>query len=336
MNRLGLAHKRDLQGDGVTGNSGGRERLSELPQLTTTVPREYVHRASLAEVFLTGCVKTGENTFALTGQWPRAHTFFNSSDGRSHDPLQAGETIRQVGLCLAHSEFGIPLGHHFVMRDISVTARPEHLGIEHTPSDLTIEAVSAVPRRASAFDVSITIRRKEHVVAVGEGHFTCVSPAAYRRLRGTVPAKVIDYRPTGLAPSDFGRTLPGDMVLAPAGRPGLWRLNPDPTHPVMFDHDGDHIPGMVLLEAARQGACALLGPGTSVLPTTTVTRFQRYVEFGSPCWVKVVALPAQQPGTLSVRVTGQQDGHEVFSIQLSGPVVPSGQGTLCGKELPAA
>jgi hypothetical protein len=222
------------------------------------------------------------------------------------------------------------------MRDISITARPEHLGIEHTPSDLTIQAVSAVPRRASAFDVSITIRRKEHVVAVGEGHFTCISPTAYRRLRGTVPAKGSDYRPTGLAPSRFGRTLPGDMVLAPTGRPGLWRLNPDPTHPVMFDHDGDHIPGMVLLEAARQGACALLGPDTCVLPTTTVTRFSRYVEFSSPCWIKVVALPAQQPGTLGVQVSGQQNGHEVFSIQLRGPLVPSGQDTLCGKELPAA
>lgn len=293
----------------------------ELPRLTTTVPKEYVHRASHAEVFLTSCEKTGENTFTITGQWPRAHTFFNSSDGRSHDHLQAVETIRQIGIFLAHSEFGIPLGHQFVMRDISATTYPEHLGIGNSPSDLTIETVFT-RQRETILGVDIVIRRDGHVVAVGDGHFTCVSPAAYRRLRGTALATAIDYHPTDQSPSDFGRTLPIDLVLAPTDSPALWRLNPDPGHPVMFDHGGDHMPGMVLLEAARQAACALLGPGACVLPTTTVNRFQRYTEFGDPCWIEAVELPSQQPGKCTVQVTGRQNGRQVFSTQLIGLRVP--------------
>ncbi|MGV2917769.1 AfsA-related hotdog domain-containing protein, partial [Streptomyces alfalfae] len=69
----------------------------DLPRLTTTVPREYVHRAGHAEVFLTGCRRLEGDRFALTGQWPRAHTFFTDADGTRHDPTQAAETIRQVG-----------------------------------------------------------------------------------------------------------------------------------------------------------------------------------------------------------------------------------------------
>ncbi|MDI3390592.1 ScbA/BarX family gamma-butyrolactone biosynthesis protein [Streptomyces sp. B-S-A8] len=300
-----------------------QEEPREASRLTTTVPKEYVHRASLAEVFLTGCEKTDESTFALTGQWPRAHTFFNNPASRSHDHLQAVETIRQIGIFLAHSEFGIPLGYQFVMRDISATTYPEYLGIGHTPSDLAIETVFTKERRDTVLGVEITIRRDEHVVAIGSGHFTCVSPAAYRRLRGSALMTEIDYQPTGQTPSDYGRTLPIDLVLAPTEHHNLWRLNPDPSHPVMFDHGGDHMPGMVLLEAARQAACALLGPDTSVLPTTTVNRFQRYTEFSTPCWIEAVELPAQQPGLFSVQVTGHQNGRQVFDSQLSGPRVPS-------------
>ena len=45
-----------------------KELAPDLPRLTTTVPKEYVHRACLAEVFLTGCTKQGETQFALSGQ----------------------------------------------------------------------------------------------------------------------------------------------------------------------------------------------------------------------------------------------------------------------------
>ncbi|MFD8572184.1 ScbA/BarX family gamma-butyrolactone biosynthesis protein [Streptomyces sp. NPDC059639] len=313
---------KDARGSSAPQRSEQKDPL-ERPRLTSTVPREYVHRASLAEVFLSSCKKIGENTFALTGQWPRAHTFFNSPDGRSHDHLQAVETIRQIGIFLAHSEFGVPLGHQFVMRDISATTYPEHLRIGNSPSDLAIETVFTRERRNTILGVDIVIRRGEHVVATGDGHFTCVSPAAYRRLRGTALTTTINHRPTGRAPSEYGRTLPIDLVLAPTDRPNVWRLNPVPGHPVMFDHEGDHMPGMVLLEAARQAACALAGPGNSVLPTATVNTFQQYTEFGVPCWIEAVELPTRQRGVFSVQVTGLQNGQQVFSTQLSGPRIPS-------------
>ncbi|MDI6413506.1 AfsA-related hotdog domain-containing protein [Streptomyces albus] len=116
--------------------------------------------------------------------------------------------------------------------------------------------------------------------------------------------------------------MPQDVVLAPGPRAGRWRLNPDPDHPILFDHGGDHVPGMVLLEAARQAACALLVPGTTLIPTRVSTAFHRYAEFGAPCWVEAAPMPAQPSGALGVLVTGHQSGHQVFATQISGPLTP--------------
>lgn len=291
--------------------------------LTTTVPCEYVRRASMAEVFLTSCRRTSASRFTLTGQWPRAHAFFTGLDGR-HDPLQAAETMQQVALYLAHAELGVPLGHHFMPCDLSFTTDPEELAIGDVPSDLSIDAdCTDLVRRGSRlveFGLDITIRRSGHVLAAGTVRFVCVSPAAYHRLRGTLPESLPAHRPSEVDPSSFGRGLPRDVVLAPGEHPARWRLNPDPDHPVLFDIGHDHIPPMVLMEAARQATCGLLADSRSLTLTGMSTEFHSYAEFGRPCWIEAAPLFVQDADTMSVLITGSQDGRRVFGSQVSGTV----------------
>src|SRR3954466_6506532 len=71
--------------------------------LTTTVPKEFVHRAAVAEVMLTDWQRTDEAHFKVAAQWPRSHSFFTPSEAGYHDPLIAAETIRQVGTLLGHA-----------------------------------------------------------------------------------------------------------------------------------------------------------------------------------------------------------------------------------------
>ncbi|WP_369201040.1 ScbA/BarX family gamma-butyrolactone biosynthesis protein [Streptomyces sp. PU-14G] len=327
------AQKEDLR---TVGSPREDHRVrGQLPQLTTTVPREYVHRASLAEVFLTGCEKINDNLFSLTGQWPRAHTFFNSPDGRQHSPLQAAETIRQTGLYLAHSEFGVPLGYHFVMRDLSLLTEPDHLEIGRVPSELTLSAVCLDLRwkgtRLAEFDMDITIFRYGRQAARGGGRFSCVSDAAYKRLRRrqthsegeAAPAPAAPVARERAAPSVVGRALPSDVVLSPAGRAGRWLLAPDPDHPILFDHSGDHMPGMVLMEAAQQAARALLAPGNTLVLESMSTHFCRYAELDRPCWIQAHLLSVQQSRKLTVHITGHQNGEEIFLAQVQGSVTAS-------------
>ncbi len=63
-----------------------RPSLFRYPNLTTTVPKELVHRAAVAEVMLTDWERVDDTRFKVAAQWPRGHSFFTPIDGRYHDP----------------------------------------------------------------------------------------------------------------------------------------------------------------------------------------------------------------------------------------------------------
>lgn len=287
--------------------------------LATTVPRALVHRAAFAEVFLTGMCRPAENLFHITAQWPRGHCFFTPIGGTHYDPMLIAETIRQVGSYLAHEAFGVPLGHQFLLWSLEYSTVPENLVIGSAPADLDLTVTCPEIRRRgsrlTALCYEVVVRQHGRVVATGKVGYTVTSPAVYRRLRAEQLAKepVASLPPAPLAPAAVGRLSPFDVVLADAPRPGVWQLRYDTRHPVLFDHTGDHLPGMVLLEAARQAALAL-GGGGDLLPVSVMSSYQRYAEFGSPLWIHAEPAPTElgDAGTRSVRVTGVQDGEQVF------------------------
>jgi hypothetical protein len=279
--------------------------------LTTTVPKEFVHRASVAEVLLTDWHRSGDDRFAVRAQWPRGHSFFTPVNGR-HDPLIAAETIRQVAPLIAHTEFGIPLGHCFLMWDLTVAVEPEELVVGATPASLEIEAVCTdVKERRGAVTglrCNAVIRRDQQVVATGTTSFTATSPAVYRRLRhGRVQTDSPLTLTAPAAPQTVQRTSPMDVVLTPVGQPDVWQLRVDTRHPVLFDHPVDHVPGMVLLEAARQAGCAYLdGPCQLV---SVSSEFENYVELDAPCMVEVSRVSGPDAGSRQVLlVTFHQNG----------------------------
>ncbi|MDH6706533.1 hypothetical protein P3T27_003260 [Kitasatospora sp. MAA19] len=296
-----------------------------IPRLTSTVAKEYVHRACHAEVFLTGSEQLNETTFSVSAQWPRAHTFFSTPDGTRHDPIQAAETIRQAGLYLAHTRFGVPLDHKFMMWNLDYTTHPRHLLIGATPTDLSIEArLVPQPRRTGTtidFTLSTVVRRGPHLAATGHARFTTVPDSTYRRLRGArreadpTPAPAVSSEP--LSPARVGRIRPCDVVLTPAEAPGTWHLTPDLWHPILFDHANDHIPGMVLLEAARQATNALTSPVT-VSPACAATTYHRYAEHHVPTTITARHTPGEDPDALITTVTGHQNGEPIFTTVLTG------------------
>ncbi|MGW2236729.1 ScbA/BarX family gamma-butyrolactone biosynthesis protein [Streptomyces sp. NPDC001759] len=288
------------------------------PALTTTVPKEFVHRASVSEVMLTDWARIDNERYCVAAQWPRGHSFFASVDG-CHDPLIAAETIRQTGVLLAHTAFDVPLGHHFVVGDLDVHVRPQHTRIDWTPATLElIVTCSEVKRRGgtlAGFRISVEIYRDGCLAATGGGSLTSIAPKVYQRLRGQYFCE--GGRPEVIAltapepPQAVGRTSPTDVVLSPIGEPNRWQLRVDTRHPVLFDHMVDHVPGMLLLEAARQATVAVRGE--AALPLDMTSEFLRYVELNSPCVIEATVLPASgTDGTESVLVTAHQEGTLVF------------------------
>lgn len=303
-----------------------RTALPAAPRLTTTVAKEYVHRDCLAEVFLTGCDTQDGLRFSLTGQWPRAHTLFRSLDGTSHDPLQIAETFRQTGIFLSHAEFGVPLGHNFVMSNITYITDMTNLRISSGPTDFELDArcLNLVRRKgvASRLMLEYAIHRNGRPLATGTGQVSVIPPAVYSRLRARrpdQPAPAPHPVRNPLPAATVGRTFSADVVLSPADGPSRWLLTPDLDHPILFDHKGDHVPGMVLIEGARQAACALMAPRTFT-PTATANDFHRYAELDRPCWIEVTRVSPEAGDMVTFEVVGHQDGQAVFTSVLTGPV----------------
>ncbi|WP_329391854.1 hypothetical protein OG625_40965 (plasmid) [Streptomyces sp. NBC_01351] len=295
-----------------------------FPSLTVTVPKELVHRASVAEVVLTDWQRLDDDRFLVTAQWPRAHSFFTPVADGYHDPLIVCETVRQFCILLGHAEFGIPLGHQFVMWDLDVAVRPEHLLVGWAPATLDIEITcTEIERRGkkvSKLRFESVLWREGNIVATGGASYSAMAPTLYRRVRGehTLGSDWYQLPLIGpAAPQSVGRTSPMDVVLSPTAEPHRWQLRADTRHPILFEHALDHVPGMVLMEAARQATAAVL-KRSSYLPLSISSEFKRYTELDAPCMIEAHLVPGSaRDGEETVLVTAHQDGALVFNATVT-------------------
>ncbi|MFC7472442.1 AfsA-related hotdog domain-containing protein [Actinomadura keratinilytica] len=149
-----------------------------------TVPKELVHRHNPAEVLLSGWERRSEDSFGLTARWLAHHPFFADVNG-CHDPMLAAETIRQAGSLLLHAEYEVPFGHHFVMRNLSLSTWEGALAVQTLPGvielDVTCHDVKRRGKAVLSMYYEAVLRRDGQAVGHGGASVSCVTPAAYRR-----------------------------------------------------------------------------------------------------------------------------------------------------------
>ncbi|MGW7409904.1 ScbA/BarX family gamma-butyrolactone biosynthesis protein [Streptomyces sp. NPDC054833] len=301
-----------------------RPNAASQPALTTTVAREYVHRAALSEVFLTGWSKVRADRFTVTAQWPRSHSFYTSEHGL-YDPLLLSETVRQCGLLLTHVGYDMPFGHQISWSRLQYAINPQALRIEPRPAEIELHVTCSdikyhgtVPR---TMVMHLEAIRAGSLLAMASIRFSNHSPAVYRRLRmGRNVEEIFAAVPEPIEPvsrAAVGRLRRQDIVLSPTEESGRWQLRVDTSHPVLFDHPVDHVPGMLLLEAVRQAGHAMdPAQAGAALPVSLDVSFNRYVEFDEPCWIEAEPIPAMPPtpGTRrTIRVNARQKGSFAFN-----------------------
>ncbi|MET9464294.1 ScbA/BarX family gamma-butyrolactone biosynthesis protein [Streptomyces sp. NPDC006544] len=296
-----------------------------LPETGTTVPRRYVHRAALAEVFLTGIAPVGADTYLVTAQWPRGHSLYGSRGGML-DPMLACETVRQTVPLLSHTVFDVPFGHMQSWDHISFGLDPDVMTAGVTPPEieLRVRCHDTVLRgsRLIATSLDIMLFRDGDLLGAAGARFSCHTPAIYKRLRtgraDSDPQLLMKDMPhlPPVAPPTVGRDRAADVVLSPTERSDTWLLRVDPSHPILFDHPVDHAPGMLLLEAARQAAQAASPAGNSVVLGLD-SDFIRYVELDAPCRIETQALSADARGRVQVLITGIQNGATAFTASVT-------------------
>ncbi|MFG2813026.1 ScbA/BarX family gamma-butyrolactone biosynthesis protein [Streptomyces sp. NPDC048410] len=281
--------------------------------------RELVHRPE-ADAFPVEWTRLAEHRYRVAVDWPADHRFFAPLPGGVQDPLLVAETMRQTAMMMAHAEYGVPADHHFVMWHMDYALATADFGLTDAsgPIDVVIECADVQMRARSLAGMTVLLRfeRDGRLLATSEGSLSATSDRAYRRLRGDQLAAAGDPVPLldAVPPELVGRRDPRDVVLAPVEQGSGWRLRLDTSHPTLFARPNDHVPGMVLLEAARQAAIAL-APEGRFLPASMKIAFHRYAELAEPCLVHARRETSPE-GDVLVHVEGVQSGEAVFTATL--------------------
>jgi hypothetical protein len=285
--------------------STGMEDGVSVLSFESTVPRRYVHRQSVSEVFLTDCVNVDSvpDQFVLGAQWPRMHCFYRGRAGR-YDPMLLAETLRQCVIYLAHTRYRVSLDKRFVMQTIEIDAELDRLGIGEGAAEVAVTVtVSNVRRRGSqitGLSAALTFAVAGRRVGSGYGRASVLTAVEYDTVRwGAAGPRAIGPVPDGalVDPASVG-TPSGDVVIGATSRRGRWQVLPDLSHPVLFDHPSDHLPGMLLLEAARQASRAHFGVPDVDLVSMSV-QFHRFVELDTRAEVVVSGVDGE-PGRVHV------------------------------------
>lgn len=251
------------------------------------VDRRHVHKAAIAEVLLTDARELAHGRAAVAAQWPRRHHRF---DMEPHSPgftLLLIETIRQAGIYVAHRHFDVPIGDQFAFNGITL----------HRPADPLLDVVSAPPtvllwcttrptfrgQRLSQAELVVEMWCDRRLLATASARYTCLPPPVYSRLRAVASPK----RPGGADIHADSRKVPpqrsGDDIRTTP-------LVVDRQDPTFFDHEVDHLPGMLMIDAALQAAAAHIGHRDLGVGYFTLD-FARFAELDIPATVHT-RLPA--------------------------------------------
>ncbi|MFE5856030.1 ScbA/BarX family gamma-butyrolactone biosynthesis protein [Streptomyces sp. NPDC056500] len=316
------------------------EETAALPTLSydATVPRALVHRSSIAEVFVTDSVQTGEDSFKVAAQLPRGHLIGETSP--LYDFTLLVEVVRQAGVLVAHRHLNVALASAFIFRDLNLRTTgfaPLRIGLR--PADLVV-TMDAKPKRNRAgrvqgFTFTGAIHVDGELALEGEGGLLILSTSAYRVLRGK--RQVPDHpgfllpRFTAAEPATVGRRDARNVFITDPvaeAEHGLFsaQLVVDTTHPHVFDHPLDHVPGHLQMEAARQLAIASvarlhgLDPYTLTIASIT-TNFSDYAELDQITRMRATAEGFRwdedlRTCTVPVTVEAVQEGRTTTALRL--------------------
>ncbi|MPY29920.1 gamma-butyrolactone biosynthesis protein [Streptomyces adustus] len=310
-------------------------------EFVRSVDRRLLHRRALSEVFLTDTVAVDGQRFLAGAQLPSSHAYFTDHVGHTVvDPILLLECARQAETCGAHTHLGVDGDTKFVLQSWSMRLPGLFAAHSGDPAELTVEvttdrpADATTPARSVTYGMRFLLSGEE----AGEARMTVgyLSSGTYSfvrsKRRGSPPVSSDDVTtlPATVAPADLGRVNPVNALLVDPVRDGEGisagvRIPND--NPSMFDHAQDHLPGMVLTEAARQAAL-LAGArllGRPAHETTLVgfdLGFAKFAELDAPTTVDVV--PEGENGAIrTFRTTFRQNGDEVASGTVETTAVPA-------------
>jgi A-factor biosynthesis hotdog domain len=312
------------------------------PRFDATVPRQFAHKRAVEEIFLTDIlVRESRGQILACAQLPRSHALYNEIENGFHDLLLILEIGRQGMTIYGHGWLDVPEGTAFVMSGLQAEVTDLHaLRQGEAPAELVIDVPFGKERtdgrgriRGYKLEGACTIDGRPAIDFRGEA--LLIPEALYERIRSVRVEGEPRIRPAPLPvePARVGRRSPRNVVVGdPSSSAGELRcaLIAETSHPSFFDHPLDHVPGMLMLEVARQAALLYVGergwpPAETVLDACEA-RFTQYAALSPPATCRVLARerpPAAEPApgasstpTECLRVHFAQAGQDIGYVDL--------------------
>ncbi|ROO88855.1 A-factor biosynthesis hotdog protein [Actinocorallia herbida] len=296
-----------------------------------TLPYRLVHKAGPAGVLLTDQVAAPDGAVLLAGELPTAHRYLNDvpRSGSGLDLAPILELAGQSAYVLAHAHHGAPDDARFALRGLRAALVPGACAHRR----VRIEATVTEARRDGldlAFGFFGLDEGADGVpLATATLSFSWMSESAWQaerlegRARHGLGAEIGVPDMSGTFPSAraVGRSHDDNVVLAdPLWRPGTMtaRVVVDPANPGLFDQPQDHVPGVALMEAARQAALwatsrhlALPAGQLAVIVLDSGHPGVGELDTALSCTARIVA---DRGGKVAVAVSFAQDGIEVCAV----------------------
>lgn len=264
------------------------------------VRRELVHRANEQEILVSPPWQEAAGGYGSSTVTTAVSPYYRDHPGPPLlDPLLLVEACRQAALSAAHEFEGLssdiafffnsiemeipdPAALAGVGGELTITTRFEALRLRSDGSPKQIAYTQRCTDRAGS---GPTLARTSMAVQ-GVPKDRYQELRAYQRSGSTPPTtaglRSAMGRPAGLAsPQVVARTLAANVVLADVrfeGEVARATLAPDLANTSLFDHDYDHFPAMVLIEAGRQLALSGTGWPTAHAVTAVRATFPQFAE----------------------------------------------------------
>lgn len=237
-------------------------------------------------------------------------------------PVLLAHAVRQAGLVAAYEGYALPVDHRIVLNELGyrVVAGDRELELDDAELVLSVVCTEVTRRRGVLWELrhDVRVEADGHALGSGSARLRFLSPALYRFARGASGAESVrdaesspsDPLPAPVTGAHAGCARDDDVLLAATERPDTWRLRVLPTRMRAFVEVVDHVPGLILAEAARQAVHARSAPAVVAVRRLTAT-FARYADPHRAALIRVVE---EDSGGSRVLVT--QADEEVFNARV--------------------
>ncbi|WP_225096431.1 AfsA-related hotdog domain-containing protein [Streptomyces sp. CoH27] len=289
--------------------------MSPTPVATapgTRVRRELVHRANEQEILVSPPWRAEDGGYGGTTVTTDLSPYYRDHPGTHWlDALLLIEACRQAALSAAHEfeDLSSDIAFFFNSIDMEITEPAQLAGLE---GELTIlSEFEELRLRGDGSPKQITyhqrgtdgsgrtvVRTSMAVQGLPKGRYPELR--AYQRGGSPAPTTAALRSAAGprtalSTPASVARTEAADVAIAGVRREAgtlVADLAPDFGNGSLFDHDYDHYPAMVLIEAGRQLALSGTPDPAGHLVTAVSATFDNFAELDAP--IRLVARPGER------------------------------------------